>query len=117
MKKQLLFWIPNVLLLLPMVGSAIMYLMQPQMAIDAFKQLGYPGYVMWFNAMAKILGGIAIVAPVPKFLKEFAYAGYLYILLLATQALYVGMPANWPMMLIFIVIWVLAYWSYRKLKA
>lgn len=115
MKKSLAFWIPNGLLLLMMVGSATMYLAQPEQAINAFIQLQYPGYTMYFNAIAKILGGIAIVWPgLPTWIKEFAYAGYLYILLLAFLAIFMTMPGiPWPM-LICIAVWGLAYWQFRK---
>jgi uncharacterized membrane protein len=115
MKKQLLFWIPHVLLLLAMVGSGIMYFVNSEEVANVFVQLGYPVYTMYFNATAKILGGIAIVVPqVPRFLKEFAYAGYLYIILLATQAIAVRQPEGMWLMLVFIVIWALTYWQFVK---
>lgn len=119
MKKQLLFWVPNALLLLVMVGSGIMYFLKPVDIAAVFTQLGYPVYTMYFNATAKILGGIAIVLPVfPRFLKEFAYAGYLYIILLATQAVMMtsSLAQSW-FMVIFIAIWAWAYWAFRAYKA
>lgn len=121
MKKKLLplirFWLPNGLLLLVMAGSGIMYFTQPDMAAEAFRGLGYPVYSMYFNAVAKLLGALALVLPVfPQWIKEFAYAGYLYIILLATQAIYV-MPlpgSNAAFMLIFVALWAWAYWEFRR---
>ncbi len=113
MKKQLLFWIPTALLLFFMVGSGIYYFVDTPAAALAFTQLGYPTYTLYFNAIAKILGGIAIVAPVPKVLKEWAYAGYLFILLLALQAVIMTMPGIPYPMLAFVAIWGWAYWRYR----
>lgn len=113
-KSSLLFWIPHALLLLFMAGSGVMYFVKPEMAAKAFVDLGYPVYAMWFNATAKLLGGVAIVMPqVPRWMKEFAYAGYLYIILLATQAVWMTMGPPFPMV-IFIGIWVWAYWEFRK---
>lgn len=113
MKKQLFYWITTVLLLFPMVGSAIYYFTNLEATKLAFAQLGYPTYSLYFNATAKILGGLAILFPVPRVLKEWAYAGYLFILLLATQAVWMTMPGiPWPMFG-FIGIWCLAYWRYR----
>ena len=114
LKQNLFYWLPNGILLLLMVGSGIMYFFNAEEVAKVFVQMGYPVYTMYFNAAAKILGGIAIVAPVPRFLKEFAYAGYLYIMLLAAQATWMTMPPGsiW-MMLVFIGIWALAYWQYR----
>ncbi len=117
MKKKLLYWIPTSLLLFFMVGSAIYYFVDTPMAAKAFTGLGYPVYTLYFNAIAKILGGIAIVSPVPKFLKEWAYAGYLFILLLATQAVWMTMPGLPYPMFGFIVIWALSFWQYRVQKA
>ncbi len=118
MKKKLLYWIPNVLLVFVMVASGIMYFAQPEMAAKAFTDLGYPVYSMYFNAVAKILGGIAIFAPVPRWVKDFAYAGYLYIILLATQAVFMTMPTtNAAPMFIFVVLWIFAYWGFRQKNA
>jgi hypothetical protein len=73
---------------------------------------------MYFNAVAKILGGIAIVVPtVPRFLKEWAYAGYLFIMLLALQAIVMTMPGiPWPMFG-FIAVWAWAYVEFKKKAA
>jgi hypothetical protein len=70
---------------------------------------------MYFNATAKLLGGAAILWPgCPRFLKEWAYAGYLYIILLATQAVLMTMPGFPWIMVVSLVIWGLSYWQYRK---
>lgn len=114
MKKSLLFWIPNGLLLLMMVGSGVMYFVNAEQAAEVFIQLQYPVYTMYFNATAKILGGIALVWPgLPTWIKEFAYAGYLYIILMAAQASYMTMGMPWYMLVPFAA-WGLAYWQFRK---
>ncbi len=114
--RKLLYWIPNGLLLLVMVGSGIMYFVQTEMVAQIFTDLGYPVYTLYFNATAKILGGIAILFPFPRFLKEFAYAGYLYIILLAVQATWmVPLPeGNVWFMFGFVVLWAIAYWQFKK---
>lgn len=114
MKKKILFWIPHTLLLLLMVGSGIMYFVKSADVAQVFEQLGYPVYTMYFNAAAKILGGIAIVFPVPRVLKEWAYAGYLFIILLALQAVVMTMPDIPWFMFATIAIWGWAYWEFRK---
>jgi uncharacterized membrane protein len=117
MKKQTWFyWIPTSLLLLVMVGSGVMYFLNSADVAKIFTQLGYPVYTMYFNALAKILGGVAIVVPsIPRVLKEWAYAGYLFIMLLAMQAIYMtGTSLQWLTMLPFIAIWGLSYWRFTK---
>ena len=122
MKQKLLYWIPHTLLLLLMVGSAIMYFLQSSAVAEIFVQLGYEPYTMYINATAKILGGIAIVSPVPTFLKQFAYAGYLYIITLAFAAVLKHPDPNaagytpYLMFGIFFAIWGIAYWQFSKRK-
>jgi uncharacterized membrane protein len=108
------FWISHLLLLFFMVGSGIYYLVDTPAVAAIFTQLGYPTYTLYFNAAAKILGGLALVMPLPRFLKEFAYAGYLYIILLATQAVWMTMPGIPWLMFGFIAIWLWAYSEYRR---
>lgn len=118
MKKKLLFWVPNSLLVLAMVASAISYFIDIPTTAENFAMLGYPSYVLYFNGIAKILGGIVILVPaVHPVLKEWAYAGYLFILLLALQALVVKMPEMAAGVLVFVVAWGLSYWQYRVQKA
>lgn len=115
MKKSLAYWIPTSLLLLLMVGSGIMYFLKSAEVATVFKELGYPVYSMYFNGVAKILGGIAIVVPsVPRVLKEWAYAGYLFIILLALQAVVMTMPGIPWVMFVSILIWALSYWQFKK---
>lgn len=118
LKNTLAFWIPNGILLLCMVGSGIYYFVDSVEVAKVYATLQYPVYSMYFNAVAKFLGGIAIVAPVPRFLKEWAYAGYLYIMLLALQAQWMTMPRQslW-IMLVFIGIWAVAYRQFKKTAA
>ena len=113
MKRFFAYWIPTVLLLIPMVGSGVWYFIDTPAVAAVFVQLGYPVYTMYFNAIAKMLGGIAIVTPVPRFLTEFAYAGYLYIMLLALQALWMSTGVFPWIMLVFIALWLWAYIAYR----
>ncbi len=114
MKKSILYWIPNGLLLLMMVSSGILYFIKPADVAVVFTQLGYPAYTLYFNATAKILGGIAIIFSFPRWVKEWAYAGYLYIMLMATQALFLTTPAFPWVMVVSIAIFAWAYWEFRK---
>ena len=109
-----MYWIPTILLLFPMVGSGIYYFADTATVAAEFEKLGYPTYTLYFNAIAKLLGGIAIVTPVAKVYKEWAYAGYLFILLLALQALWLRMPENVSFVLGIVVIWILSYWQFKQ---
>ena len=53
-----------------------------------FESMGYPTYLIYPLAIAKILGLIAIWGNFSKWLKEWAYAGFFYDVLLAFFAHY-----------------------------
>ena len=63
-----------------------MYFFQHDIAVKAFTVLGFPTYIIYPLAIAKILGLIAIWSNKSKVLKEWAYAGFTFNLLLATSA-------------------------------
>ncbi|MCP4297158.1 MAG: hypothetical protein GY786_16270 [Proteobacteria bacterium] len=56
------------------------------MVSDMFKSLGYPTHVIYPLAIAKILGITAILTKKSDLLKEWAYAGFFFELVLATMA-------------------------------
>ena len=69
------FWIVTGLLCLQICFTAYAQLRLPQVA-EAFTHLGFPGYFRVELSLAKFLGVILILAPVPARLKEWAYAGF-----------------------------------------
>jgi len=69
------YWVVTALFSLMMAFSAFAYLTQPMMA-QAFKHLGFPSYFRVELAVAKLLGVVALLAPVPDRIKEWAYAGF-----------------------------------------
>ena len=54
--------------------------------MDFFKILNYPTYLVYPLAIAKVLGVVAVLSNVSKFLKEWAYAGFFFDAVLATTA-------------------------------
>src|SRR5262252_2049757 len=67
-------------------------LINPQ-AVAVFTHLGYPTYLLPFLGIAKILGVVAVLAPAPRTLKEWAYAGLIFDLV---GALYSHLSAGDP---------------------
>ena len=56
------------------------------MVVATFTKLGFPAYIIYPLAMAKILGLIAIWTNKSKTLKEWAYAGFFFDFVLAASA-------------------------------
>ena len=81
-----LFWIFTGPLAILMVGSATQALLDPAWAQASFEHLGFPTYLIVPLEIAKLLGVAAVVINVSPFLKNLAYAGFFYHLLLALSA-------------------------------
>ncbi len=88
------FWVVTGLFSLMMLGAAFMYVSQYESTRAIFESLGYPAYIIIPLAIAKILGAAAILSNYSKTLKEWAYAGFFFNLLLAASAHYFsGVPS------------------------
>ncbi len=69
-----------------MLFSASMYFIQYPMVEETFLNLGFPSFIIYPLAIAKILGIIAIWSNKSAMLKEWAYAGFTFNTLLAIAA-------------------------------
>ena len=85
-RERLLFWVLTGLLAALMVGSAARALLDYPWARASFEHLGYPTYIIVPLEVAKLLGVAALLSNVSPFLKNLAYAGFFYHLLLALSA-------------------------------
>lgn len=78
-----------------MVMASVPDLLKLLPAIEIFRHLGYPGYLLQFLGTAKILGVAAVLVPAFPRLKEWAYAGLVFDLVGALYShLSVGDPAS-----------------------
>jgi hypothetical protein len=112
------FWIVTVLFCLQIGFTAYAQLRLPQVA-EAFTHLGFPGYFRVELALAKLLGVVLLLAPVPARLKEWAYAGFAIVLgsaLIAHFAVGDG-PDAWGWAAGTSVLWALSYVLWRRLQA
>src|SRR5439155_7106857 len=69
------FWIVTALFCVQIAFTAYAQLRLPQVAA-AFTHLGFPAYFRVELSLAKLLGLVLLLAPVPARLKEWAYAGF-----------------------------------------
>ena len=109
------FWIVTALLCLQIGFTAYAQLRLPQVA-KAFAHLGFPDYFRVELSLAKLVGIILLLAPVPARLKEWAYAGFAFDLgsaLIAHISVGDG-PAAWGWAVGTAVLWGLSYFLWRK---
>ncbi|MBS9461390.1 DoxX family protein [Flagellimonas sp. 389] len=86
--KKILFWASTVLLTAIMCFSVYNYFFNHGMIREFFVNMGYPTYLIYPMAVAKILGLLAIWGNFSKWLKEWAYAGFFFNSILAFFAHY-----------------------------
>jgi hypothetical protein len=112
------YYIGTILLTLLMTFSATMYLAQHEMVVGFFENFGFPTWIIYPLAAAKYLGLIAIWFSKSKTLKHFAYAGFLFDLLLAVGAhLGAGEGIEGSIMSILgIVFWSLSFLFAKKIN-
>lgn len=110
------YWLTTALFSLWMLFTSYAQLTFPQVQ-QVFSHLGFPDYFRIELSVAKILGALVLLFPVPPLLKEWAYAGFAINLVSALVAyLSVGDGASqflWPVAAG--VILALSYLFHRKL--
>ncbi len=94
---KIVYWISTVALCCIMLYSAQMYVFKTEMIKGFFESFNYPTYIVVPLAIAKMLGVIVILTNKVKWMKEWAYAGFFFDLVLASLAhYYAGHPVGLP---------------------
>jgi uncharacterized membrane protein YphA (DoxX/SURF4 family) len=112
------FRIVTALFCLQIGFTAYAQLRLPQVA-EAFTHLGFPPYFRVELALAKLLGVMLLLAPVPARLKEWAYAGFAITLgsaLIAHFSVGDG-PEAWGWAAGTGTLWGLSYLLWRRVQA
>ncbi len=86
--QKIIYWIATVLFSGIILFSIYNYFFNHETIRGYFEAFGYPTYLVYPLAIAKILGLVAIWGNFSKWLKEWAYAGFFFNTLLAFFAHY-----------------------------
>lgn len=79
-RNKIIYWIFTLWMSLGMVSTAIVQLIRNKDELANFANLGYPSYLMTIIGVWKILGVIAVLIPKFPLLKEWAYAGFFFVM-------------------------------------
>jgi len=79
-KKLIIYWIATALMSVGMFSSGLAQIFHAQAMIDLVTPLGYPTYLLYIIGTWKVLGVIAILLPQFKLVKEWAYAGFFFVM-------------------------------------
>ena len=114
---KIIYWIATIWLALGMVATGAVQLFkgkEGQGGVDMITHLGYPVYLLTILGTWKILGVAAVLIPKLPLLKEWAYAGFLFIM---TGAIFSHIATGdsvteiWPSLLLLIL--TVVSWYFR----
>lgn len=87
MARKIVYWICTGLACLALFGS-LSYLTGSKEVVDGFTKAGYPQYLRIVLGIAKPVAAVVILLPGFALLKEWAYAGVTFALVMATISAY-----------------------------
>ncbi len=85
-REKIIYWGATGIISFLFASGALMYFFNYDYAHQFFISLGFPTWIIYPLAVLKILGPIAILTRKSLFLKELAYAGFLFDAILAVAA-------------------------------
>lgn len=111
----IIYWASTGLISAFMLFSASMYFFNHEMVAETFTRLGYPVYVIYPLAIAKMLAVVAILTKKSQTLKEWAYAGLFFDFILATSGHIMVNDGEFAGALVALVLLLVSYSYDRKL--
>jgi len=115
-RDKIIYYVSTGLLTLLMLFSAGMYIFNNMEIQKMFVNFGYPTYIIYPLAIAKLLGVFAIWSPKFKIVKEWAYAGFFFDFLLAFFAHKMIGDGEETGAVMALVLLTLSYLFYKKIK-
>ena len=83
-RNKIIYWIATIWLSLGMVSTGVVQLLKLKGdgpgSVDTMIHLGYPSYFVTILGLSKILGVTALLIPKFPLLKEWAYAGFFFMM-------------------------------------
>jgi hypothetical protein len=86
-RNKIIYWIATLWLAAGMLATGVQQLLKVNLdgalsppGVYGIKHLGFPVYILTLIGVWKILGILALVAPKYPLLKEWAYAGFFFLL-------------------------------------
>lgn len=114
-RDKIIYYITTGILTVIMLFSVSMYVFNNEAVQEMFTGFGYPTYIIYPLATAKLLGLFAIWNPNFKILKDWAYAGFFFNFILAFFAHYMIKDGGQTVALVALVSLIISY-IYNKRK-
>jgi hypothetical protein len=109
MARKIAYWVSTVIVCAALFGS-LSYLTGSAQVVAGFAKAGYPQYLRIILGVAKPVAAIVLLLPRFALLKEWAYAGVTFALVMATISSYVSEGgATWILPLLLLALLALSY--------
>ncbi len=79
-RDKIIYWIATVWLSLGMVSTGLVQLLRMEEEVVKMGELGYSPYFLTIIGTWKLLGVVAVLVPGFPLLKEWAYAGFVFLM-------------------------------------
>jgi DoxX-like family len=124
-RNKIIYWIATAWLALGMLSTGAVQLLKPKEqggtiapgGVTSITHLGYPIYILMLLGIWKILGVVAVLIPKFPLVKEWAYAGFFFLMsgaVFSHIALGDTMKEMFPSMLLLIL--TVVSWYFRPLN-
>jgi hypothetical protein len=116
-RNKIIYWIATVWLALGMTSTGLVQLLKSKEEVENMTHLGYPVYFLTILGICKILGSIVVLIPKFGLLKEWAYAGFFFVMSGATfSRIAAGDPAGKIIPALLLLILTLISWYFRPME-
>ena len=113
-RNKIIYWIATLWLALGMVSTAVVQLMKRKDEVDSITHLGYPIYFLTIIGVWKMLGVIVVLMPKYPLLKEWAYAGFFFVMSGATFShIALGDPITEIVPSLLLIVLTVVSWYFR----
>ncbi len=116
-RYKIIYWAPTGIIVLFELSGA--FFINSEMAKEGMRHLGLPEWFRWELSIAHIIGGILLIVPVNKRLKEWVYVAFAIDFISAFIAYWSidGLIGSTFAPLIMLALLIVSYICYHKLKS
>lgn len=79
-RSKIIYWVATIWLSLGMVSTGTVQILQMEEEAQKMNELGYPMYFLTIIGVWKLLGAVAVLIPIFPLVKEWAYAGFFFLM-------------------------------------
>ncbi len=79
-RNKIIYWVATIWLALGMTSTGIVQILRIDEEMEMMAHLGYPDYLPIILGVWKILGVVVVLSPRLPLVKEWAYAGFFFVM-------------------------------------